>query len=366
MSLHRESEMFSYWQQNGSYGLRPIIERSLGQVMVDQIDLLARNAFLQNPYAFFGDGSATGFSGVTTSHKMSTDLLDAIQLGMKDRKLPWAAFPQDSSPGEIFCITSPGAIYDLKREVSGSSYAANQFVNIHQYANGTPLLTGEIGTYRGVRFVESPMAILWNAGAVSAQTTITAAVAPGDGAPDPETTAVDNVRYVGQPDATHSITVASSASFSVGEKVTVHKLRGDGSNGTTVSDGLNWQDPMAQDLVIYSIPDSTHLVFKEPYMMTGTDGLGLEADLGGGVYGYVTKARNIHTAMFMSAQYRNGIIAGVAQPPRIYTPPAVDDYLSIFRITYDMWMKYALWEPQTYEVAFLAGSNKDKGQVYVR
>ena len=368
MSLHRTSELFNYWKlaEAGGYGLRPIIEKSLGQVVVDHMDVLARNAYLQNPYAYFGDGSATGFSGITTSHKMSTDLLDAIQLGIKDRKMPWASLPQDQNPGDVFCITSPGAIYDLKREVAGSSYAANQFVNIAQYANGTLLLNGEIGTYRGVRFVESPLAILWNAGAVTTQTTITAAVQPGAGAPDPASVAVDSVRYVGQPSAAHSITVTDSSGFAVGDKVTVHQLRSTGSDGLGVSNGLNWRDPMAQDMVIYSIPDSTHITFKEPYMMTTDQGAGLEENLGAGVYGYVTKGRNIHTALFMNGMSRQGVIAGVTQPPRIYTPPPVDDYMSIFRITYDMWMKYALWEPQTFEVAFLAGSNRDKGQVYVR
>lgn len=330
------------------------------------MDLLARNAYFQNPYAFFGDGSATSVGGVTTSMKMSTDLLDAMQLGIKDRKMPWASLPQDYSPGEVFCICSPGSIYDLKREVSGSSYAANQFVNIAQYADGTRLLNGEIGSYRGVRFIESPLAILWNAGTVVSQTTITAAVSPGDGAPNPSSTAVDTVRYVGQPGATHSITVADSSGFTVNDRVTVHQLRGDGTNGLTVNNGLKWDDPMAQDMVIASIPDSTHLVFKEPYMMTTDLGAGLEENLGGGVYGYVTKGRNIHTALFMNGMSSEGVIAGVTQAPRMYTPPPVDDYMSIYRVTYDMWMKYQLFQPQTFEIAFLAGSNREKGQVYVR
>lgn len=371
MSLHRESEMFNYWKRNGrENALRSIIQQSLGQAIVDHVDLLARNAFLKNPYAYFGSGSATGFNGITTSHRLSTDLVDAIQLGLKDRKLPYAAYPTNLDPGDVFCITSAGARYDLMREVNSSNLVDNKFVNIKMYADPSSIVNGEVGSYRGVRFIETPMSILWNAGAVTSQTTITAAVEPGDGAPDPETTAVDQVRYVGQPDATHSIAVTSSSGFLVGDKVTVHKLRrtsGEIAAGNYgVVDGLNWEDPMAQDMVIHSIPDGTHITFKEPYMMTDLSGNGLETNLGGGTYGYVTKATNIHTAIFFSGQYQNGIIAGVTQPPRIYTPPAVDDFESIYRITYDMWMKYQLWEPQVYEVAFIAGSNKDKGVVYSR
>lgn len=371
MSLHRESEMFNYWNTNGDYGLRGIINRSLGQVMVDHLDLLAFNAFLTNPYSMFGVGSATGFGGISTStDKMSTDLLDAIWLGMQDRRVPWAAYANPFDWGDIICITTPGAIYDLRREVTTNALAANQFVNIQNYANPNILtMAGEIGQYRGVRFVQSQLAELWNAGTVTAQTTITAAVAPGDGAPDPSTTSVDSVRYVGQPGATHSIAVASSASFSVGQKLTVHRVRYSGSDGKGVTNGVDITDPMRQDMVIAAIPDSTHISFKEPYMMTDTNtksGQGLETDLGGGVYGYITLGHNVHTAIFLNQSYKNGVVAGFAQPPRIYTPPPVDDYLSIYRITYDMWTKYALWEPQVFEVAFLAGSNKDKGTVFVR
>lgn len=377
--------MFSYWKRNGALGLRQIINDSMSGVVVDHLDTLARNAFFINPYSMFGVGSASGFSAISNStDRMGTDLLDAIWLGMRDRKVPWAALSQTFEPAEIFCITTPGAIYDLKREIpAANTFASNKFVNIAEYANPELLMAGEIGTYRGVRFIESPMAELWNVGTIITQTSITAAVKPGDGAPDPATTAVDTVRYVGQPGATHTITVTSTTGFNVGEKVTVHKLRFNTGSGLGLTNpklgvvgggvggggGVDFLDPMLQDMIIYSIPDSTHLVFQEPYMMTDTDansGKGLETDLGGTVYGYVTKAANVHTAVFLNNTFKNGVVAGVAQPPRFYTPPAVDDFESIYRISYDTWTKYQLWEPQVFEVAFVAAPNKDKGIPYVR
>lgn len=371
MSLHKESQMFSYWKRNGDYGLIPIINQSLGQAMVDHLDLLARNAYFENYYAMFGDGSETGFSGIDATqadNHMSTNLLDAIWLGMKDRKVPWAAYPGQYNQGEVVCVTSPGALYDLKREVNSNNNAANQFVNINLYQQNTQLLNGEIGTYRNVRFVETPMAILWNAGEVIAQSPIKVAVKPGDGAPDPTTTPVEGVRYVGQPAARHYIEVADVTGFEVGDVVTVHQLRGDGTDGRSVPDGLDFTDPMAQNLEIWSINvGANRITFKEPYMMVSLDSAeGLETDLGGTVFGYVTKGTNVHTALFFNTAYNNGVVAGVAQPPRIYLPPAIDDFLSIYRITYDMFLKYQLWEPGVFEVAFLAGSNKQRGNVYSR
>lgn len=336
------------------------------------------NAFFINPYALFGVSTATGFGGLSTStDRLTTDVLDAIWLGMRDRDVPWAALPMTFEPTEIFCITTPGAVYDLKREIpAANTFASNKFVNIMEYANPAALMAGEVGTYRGVRFIESPFAELWNCGTVANQTTITSALKPGDGAADPASVAVDSVRYVGQPAATHTIHVASSAGFTVGQKVTVHRTRFSLSSGTGLTNpglgvvnGVDFADPMLQDLIIWAIPDSTHLVMKSPYMMTDLDtaaGAGLETDLGGGVYGYVTLGTNVHTAVFLNSTYKQGVVAGVAQAPRVYTPPPVDDFLSIYRITYDAWLKFQLWEPQVFEVAFIAGSNKDKGSVFVR
>lgn len=375
MSLHRESEMFNYWSRNGDFGLIPIIQDSLGQAIVDHIDLLARNAFFTNPYSMMGTGSATGFSGITNAMKMNSDLIDAIRLGMKDRRVPWASLPVEfGAPSEIVCITSPGALYDLFREGSDPDDRRNTFVQANLYQEHTRLLIGEVGQYKGVRFVENNLSVLWNCGETEVQTPIKSAVVPGQGAPDPSTTAVDEVRYVGQADATHYIEVADASGFAADDKVTIHKLRHTAptlvtAGGRGVLNGPRYDDPMLQDIEIHSVDTVStpnRLILKEPYMMVGLDGNGLETDLGGTVFGYVTLGRNIHTALFLNPNQKNGIIAGVTQPPNLYFPPPVDDFMSIYRITYDMWLKYALWEPQVFEVAFLAGSNKGKGQPYIR
>lgn len=389
VSLHRESEMFNYWQPEGGNqlndnALRGLIDRVMGQVLVDHTDLLARNAFLKHPYPMFGHG-ATSFNNITVtdSNRLTTDVLDAIWLGMLDQRVPWAAYPQDVDPGEILCITSPGATYDLKREVDSGGLVANKFVNLAEYGDAQRPLAGELGTYRQTRFLMSQMGILWNVGPIITQTGITAAVKPGDGSPDPRTTAVDGIRFVGQPASTHSITVTSSAGFNVGEKVTVHQYQFNVSSGLGLTHpklgvltggvsnggGVDFTDPMAQDMIITNIPDGTHLVFEEPYMMTdqGVDALqGLETIVTGALYGYVTKATNIHTALFLNRKYRQGVISGFAQLPRFYRPIANDDYMSIYRLTYDFWSEYKPWDPQVYQVAFLVGSNNNKGVLYSR
>lgn len=371
MALHRESEMFSYWQRNGGgtgFGLLPIIQQSLGQVMVDHLDLLARNAYFSHPYPLLGLSSATSLSGISNDDKLTTGLIDSIWLGMRDRSRPFAALPNNFDPREqIFCITTAGAIHDLKNEISADGSALS-FVDAYKYTDNLPLVSGEIGAYRGMRFVDNGLAKLWNMGTITHQASIKAAVTPGDGAPDPETTLVEGVRRVGQPASTHSILVDDSSGFAAGDMVTIHKLRHTAGTvvtyrGAGVENGPKFDDAMLQNVEIHSVPDGTHITLKEPYMMASENGKGLETDLGGTVYGYVTKAKDIHTALFLTSS-EAGIINGVAQPPVIYTPPPVDDYQSMYRVAYDFWMNFTLWEPRVFELAFLTGQNRLMGAMY--
>lgn len=367
MAVHRESQMFSYWQKNGAQaGLLNIIQNSLGQVIVDHMDLLARNAFYAHPYPIIGLNNASSFAGLSsTTDIMTTNLVDEIWLALHDRQKPYSAIAQGYVTGdEVICITTAGAVYDLKREV-GTGTGGLNFVDINKYTDEgrTLLIKGELGMYRGVRFVDNPMARLWNAGDIEVTTAIKAAVTPGSGAPDPATTLVEGTRKVGQPGSTHSITVASTVGFVAGDMITIHKLKHDAGSvvtafGAGTIDGPKVDDPMRQDVEIAVVIDSTHLSLKEPYMMTTDNGAGLETDLGGTVYGYVTRAKTIHSALFLTPGLSsNALVAGVAQPPVIYMPPAIDDYLSINRVTYDFWMKYQLWDARAYHLAYLRGSN---------
>lgn len=378
MSVHKESEMFNYWEQNGrEAALIRIINESLGQVLVDHLDQLARNAYFNHPYPQFGNGSASGFSEISaTDDRLTTTALDNIWLSIADTDMPFAPLPTQAvvTGDELVCVTTPGTIYDLKREVGTSGTGDLTFVDVMKYADGVRLISGEEGKYRNIRFVKNNLAKLFNCGTIDRQTTIKSPVTPGSGAPDPATTKVDGIRQVGQPGATHYIIIDNAVGLSVNDKVTVHQLRHDDEtsvaayNHMGVVHGVKFDDPMKQDLVIQSIDTSggfgAHkLVFKEPYMMVSDAGKGLETDLGGGVYGFVTKAQHIHTALFLIPNAQAApIVAGVAQPPMIYTPPSVDDFESIKRVTYDMWLKFGLWEPNSFRLWTGAGANFRMGQ----
>lgn len=354
MSLNRYDDMITYWTLDGQQGLKKIIREGLGTMLVGQMDKLARDAFLQAPFALYGDGSGgwsgTGFNAIDGDDRITTQLLNDVILGLKERDNPVGVTEDGSMPQGIVCVTSPGVIRDLRFEATANSNA-NAFIDVMRYADPSRIIRGEVGTYNGIRFVETNNAILYNAGAFSAQTTIVAPISAGDGSPDPATTAVDSVEWVGQPSATHFIEVASVTGFNVGDIVTVHVKR---TNAKGVTNGVDYTDGklVNRRIVAINVGDNT-ISFDRPIAEDW------KTQITSGVYGYVTKGRTIHTALFLTGQ--DGVAMGVAQPPIIHEPVSVGDLKMIYRISFDYYMGWQPFNKHGFEVVYLAGSNRVVG-----
>jgi hypothetical protein len=250
----------------------------------------------------------------------------------------------------LFCITSPAATYAVRNDGSG------EWLTRNQYANPGILVNGEIGMYEDCRFVTTPMLTLWNCGPVINQTTITASITVGDGAPDPDTTKVDDVWMVGQSGATHGISVADSSGFSVGQRVTLHTARPAANGVKATLNGVTWNSPYNIERRIVRIPDGTTLQFDEPITNNY-----YQTDLGGGVYGYVTYGRPVHAAVFLLGP--DAVVAGVVQPPQTYEPPTVDDRMAIWRFSWDATLKYQPFYTNRFLVHFFAGPVDENGAV---
>lgn len=356
LPFHEYDSLINRYKLDNKRGLLDIItsDQGLAYMMTQTLDKLARDAFFSSPYAIYGSGSGTFFDTVTTSDVMSTDLLDDINLGMKYRDVPFAQ-TYDGSPGSIICLTTPGVIRDLKSEASTGSNVTKSWLDIMAYGDGVRLVNGEVGSYRGVRFVETNDAMLWNCGRIIAQASITAAIAAGDGAPNPATTKVDGTWLVGQTAATHSITVSSTAGFSVGDRVSLHVLR---TNDFGVTNGADYRDGKFMTKVIVDIPDSTHLVFDEPVMEA------FNAEVTSSVYGYVTLGTNIHGSVFLGAN--DGVAMGILESPQMYVNPPIDTLRSQWWAVWKARLGYQIYQPKGIEVVFSAGSVREKGSRYIR
>lgn len=348
LALHEYDPLITYWQTNPSGGLKTIINQQIGRLMVETLDKLARNAFLTNSFKLIGDGSQTGFDQVQSGHFLGNATVEDIQLGMKERGVPYAQLAMEQgSMTNLFCITTPGETRKMREGT-----AANDWWDVIKYANPQAAMKGEVGAWKGTRFIETNDACLYNCGEIYTQTTLGAAVHAGDGAPAPASP-VDGVYKVGQPSGVvNYLPVASSAGFAVNDIVTIHVAR---TTANGVTNGVDFTDGKLENrrIVALNTGGANRIILDRPILED------FATDLGGTVFGYVTKGRHIHTATFIGGT--DGVVLGVARQPKIHTPKPVDDFDSVYRVSWDAYLGYQLFEPTVFENWFGAGPNRVKG-----
>lgn len=351
LSWSKYDAMMTYWN-NGN--LSGVIDNGLGFMVAHTLDKLARDAFIRAPYAYFkANGSGSSFNDITTSDLMTVDVLKDIQLGIGYRETPLSNIT-DPRYAELTALISPGVLADLRAEGVSGPDKRDTFVSVKQYTGGAEIMNGEVGLLHGWRLIVSPLCTLFNSGTVIYQQAITSAVDAGDGAPDPATTSVDTVEYVGQPGATHSIAVAATVSFNIGDYVTIHKTR---TSAFGVTNGVDHRDGSVCHRKITGKTSNT-LTFDRPILQN------FNVDLGGGVYGYVTKARHIHMSVFLNGT--DGVVRAMAQAPTLYTNEPKDDRRMQWSVSWDAYLGYTPFNKEAFEVAFTAGSFRLQGRKIVQ
>jgi N4-gp56 family major capsid protein len=357
MAYHKYDDMITYWRKNNQAGLRAIVRGALGQSEVDMNDLLARNALIAGAagtgYTLYS-GDATDFGDIATGDVFDPYLGAEIQLGMINRGVPGAMGPSGAG-GSVVCYTSPGVIYDIQKN--------ENWMSVNEYLKQDILLNYEAGSFKGVRYVQTPKCTLWNCGEVIVRAPIVASCGAGDGAPDPSTTKVDGTYLVGQKAGgiTHYLQLDDATSGSLGgllvnDIITIHKTV---TSDYGVTNGVDFEEGTAMNRRIVAInTDTKRITLDQPILVDYT------TDLGGGVYGYVTKARNVHASIFVGGP--QAIVAGVAQPPQFYELDPIDDFKAIYRFSYDQYMGYQPFRPEVFEVCFSAGTTRIKGRAAVQ
>lgn len=364
LALHEEDDLFRYWELNGGQrGLIPIITQGMGQMIVDQQDLVCRNTILQGSMTTYGTDTGTDFASIGTGEKMTNGLLNAIKLGLKEREMLTDNIHSASNIGSIFCVTTHGVLYDLQESLLAGTN--RRILEASEYS--TVAVQNEEFSYGGIRFIGTPMACLYNTGAITTRTTVTAPIIAGEGAPNPNTTKVRGTYRVGQPSRAsikYHIEVADTTGFAVGDRVTIHTATTPDFGidaGGTASDGVDWRDNFTIEREIHSISGTVGgtITFTKPIMED------YATTVSSGVYAYVTKGRHIHTATFFSGN--QGIVLAVAVPTLIKTPGPVDDFGLMQRFTFRGRWAYNEFKPEHYHVAFLSGSNvKNNAVIYTQ
>jgi hypothetical protein len=355
VQAHKYDDYIWHWLENGrkQADLRGFLRDRLGPVMVQTLDILARNAFFGNSMNRSFAGDATGFHDLADDDTFDPTLGRAIWLD--------AGYQPSTPNGKIPALISPSATYAVKTATATDP----NYNYIMGKANPSLLLNFAVADFEDVTFAQHPTMVLWNCGTVLAQASIIEAVSEGDGSPDPEgDDKVDGVWMVGQSEAKHYIQLSSisdpgsdETGFKAGDIITLHRTRPTADAAMAVEDGVKWDHHANVVRHIHSVDyDSNRITLKTPIL---TDKF--YTALGSGMYGWVTKARDVHASLFMKGP--NGVVAGVTQPPQFYDHEPIDDRKAIWRYAWDAYLKYQIMFPERFEVHFHSGALRRAGQI---
>jgi hypothetical protein len=356
VAYHEYDDIITFWKQNRAGGMARILQGQLGNHMVSVHDLLTRNAFLNLPFQqYVGGGS--DFSAIGTADTMTLGLADEMWLGFGYREVPMAINPMlpQANAGQLLCVTTPGVVYDLRQGTS----ADEDWLPIIKYVRPELAFRYEVGSLRGTRYIQTPRATLWNCGTLLKQVTISAAVTAGDGSPDPETTQVDGTYNVGQKAATHYIQCDSdldSDEIAVGDIITIHIDR---TNAFGITNGVDYRDGKLHNRRVVALDNVLNRISVDKPIMVD-----MNTDLGGGVYGYITKGRHVHSSTFIAGP--DAIVGGVGRPPVMKAPSPVDDFEQVFRFSWNGYEGFNTFNPNVAEVVYSSGTIKVVGSPVVQ
>jgi hypothetical protein len=368
--IHKADKRFQQWLLNGKTDWTPIMQAVLSANVLRKHERLSRDAFLKAPTKFFTyAGSMTTFNNVGTN-VFDPAVVDAWNLRLGNTGSP--IIPGPAAASKVVYMP-PGVRYDMMQKIlnpsAGTKYA--MWKDIIVYQDAAPFLRGEFGSLGGIRFVEVPndpfgqnAAILYNCGTILKQYAVVRPIQMGDGSPDPETTLVDGIWAIGQKDVTHGIYLENFADgdFVVDDWITIHVRKTDVWG---VTGGVNPVDSTAIVRRVVAVDHTNNIIsldrpigrsFAEAFV-----GKSVTGNTDGTFYAYVTKGKHISMNLVLGS--KEAIEGRVYKPIQFYNPPAVDDFLSVERFTWDEELGFNLGNPHAYEVHFSAVSLAKPGGV---
>jgi len=316
------NELVNFWN---SGDLRGLVDGKLGQNMVDTLDILARNAFLSNPYKTYVGGNSAR-SGLDHTDLFTVDMAETIRTHLEERDVPGIQAVTDADMQTMVCITTPRVIHDLRTATNSS------WVDANQYAGAAKIFSGEVGMWNGVRFIRTNRLVLPNAasGDVTIQNSLNGATIPGQGA----YATVDGVYTPGQSGSTRYITLTSVTTFAVGQKITIH----DNALGTAVLE-----------------TDGTQETRRIVNIDVGNNRISLDKPLlkAHGTGDYVTTGIDVQASIFVGGP---GVVYAVGERPHVLNLPTIDDMAMIRRFGWRGFLKFQLFRPEFFEVVESTGS----------
>lgn len=378
VQVHKFDNFLNMWKGGGMSTeqlLYQMARRQLAYSVVETMEKIVRDTYIKwCAHKHYGPhGEYADFSEISRSESDTFDvnILPEIK-GALSKRVAWrtgglygdytAPVPGSSN---TLVLTTPGVVSDIWNQ-------RNDFMVDLRTLQDQRILNGAMIDYQGFTFVEGNWArtMLYNAGNINKQVAVISAIHAGDGAKDPDVGAVDDVYYTGQSgsSATHYVQCSpfDDGDFLPGDEVSIHFLRTADWGITDGCDFLDGQTIVAEILSVNHVDDQ--ITFRMPITANYTVDKGECTTLAGASpspaishhYAYITKAQHIHPVLVAPA--RGAHVFAMTQPVKFYEPVAIDDFNSVWRFTWDMYGAPNRWEPDLYDIYFVAGSDYKRGQ----
>lgn len=362
-------ELINMWRKGGTRGfIEGILRQHLNRSIVETHEKLSRDAFIENVNVKTYAGGASDFSGLSASEDYFYDIKEMrnVKLRLSVRaKFTTHQFGTYANPvpgsSDLLVITSPAVVYQLADQMEGEYMQNLRDLRSEQIMNGGAI------RYQGVTYVEDWNSVLWNAGAIVKQVAVTQPITAGDGAPDPSTTAIDGTWYVGQNNSAlkHYLQCSDlgTGQFKAGDFISLHTVR---TNANGVTDGCDPLDGRTMVLEVLSVDEvNERLVLRQPVMDDYSEGFSYTTLAGSGAtgtaYAFVTKAAHIHPVIEVGA--RGAQYFAMRRGIQIHTPPAIDDFQQVHRITWDLFGGMNKWNGDLYELHYTRAPFANRGAV---
>lgn len=369
IQLESYDELVNMWNKGGTTGfINGILNVHLNNSIVGTMEKIARDSLLTMGTVKTYAGGASNLSGLSATQDFVLDPKELRDVKLKlSVRSQWAVqnFGDYSNPipgsNLYLVITTPGVFHAMFSNLN------SEFVQRHTALGNQSIMNLDMIEYEGFLFMQSWDAALFNMGPITKQVGVIQPITAGDGAPDPETTAIDNTWYVGQSSSniTHYIQCSDfgASDFAAGDFVTLHTAR---TNSWGVTDGVDVTDGYTATFEVETVNHSTNrLVFRTPVMADYTQQFAHTTLGGSGAVGsafaFVTKALHVQPAYIFGA--RGGLRFAIRRGVEFHNPPAVDDFQSTTRVSWDLFGEMNRWNPDLWEVHMSVGSWGNRGNV---
>ncbi len=381
----RDSMTIRYGNDTSSF-IASALRSQLAANIVGQTEKIARDGMITNAlhqYMYNGNAfvnASNDFSDLpdTVAGIFDLKLLEDVALRMATRvENTLKQFGDYAQPvpganfrNSVLILTTTGTYWDFWQ-----SEEQQWMVDLRQLQDDRIINGGKVQYRNFATIVDtgSNAMVLHNAGNLTKQVAVTSPIRWGDGAPDPDSTAVDNMFYAGQSgsNVTHYVQCSDlgTSKFAKGDFVSIHTTT---RSDYGITDGCDFLHGKTYVAEVYSVDESNErLTFRDPITEAYEDSFTYTSLNGstanGTAYAYVTKATHVSPVMIVGTREMVQFVQRKQPDGSLiqYHVPTDNnvDFPSVNRVTANWYGEVNPWNLDVVEIFYVNAAWANRGAV---